>query len=97
MFMRDTPPKRTSSSLVRSRSFGGFLNTKGLTSASSSSPPVLGQSFKSPSQSTPKRGLGGLSFSRKAKTPKVARPERALVIFKHVRKGIRSVELMLCI
>ena len=95
MFMRDTPPKR-SSSLVRSRSFGGFLNTKGLTS-SASSPPVLGQSFKSPSQSTPKRGLGGLSFSRKAKTPKVARPERALVIFKHVRKGIRSVELMLCV
>ena len=92
MFSRDTPSKK-SSSLVRSRSFGGLLNSKSLMT-SSPALPVLGQNLKSPSQNTPKRssgsgGLGALSFSRKAKTPKVARPQRALVIFKHVKLGIR--------
>ena len=89
------------SSLVRSRSFGGLLNSKSL----SSSPltPMLGQSFRSPQAKSGSVGMtsgagGGssvnlgsvLSFSsrKSPKVPKVPRPQRAGIVFEHVKRGI---------
>ena len=85
--------KPSGSSLKRSLSFGGFLNSKSL--ASPTSPlgaPVLGDSFKTSTR--PKRkgtSAGyGLSFmAKKPKIPKVPRPQRTLMIFEHVKNGVQ--------
>ena len=74
---------KTKSSLKRSHSFGGFLNSKTLAPG----PPVLGQSFRS--QQPNKKHLRTPSCLYKVKTPKVARPQRALVVFRHVKNGLR--------
>lgn len=73
--------------LKRSFSFGGFLNSKSLTSPSASGTPVLGAGRTTGVQ---KKSSGfGFSFSKKNKISKVPRPQRVLMMFEHLKNGIQ--------
>lgn len=83
------------SGLVRSQSFGGFLNRNSFIPPSSNTS-VLGESFRNVSRPlVRKRSLtlqnpGGFVRTKKnrIKMPKVPRPQRAFLIFDNVKRGL---------
>ncbi|XP_050408049.1 rho family-interacting cell polarization regulator 2 isoform X2 [Patella vulgata] len=74
--------------VTRSQSFGGMSSK----SSSSSSTPVLGDTIKrTPRVYTHPQHASrnaGISFRKSPKVPKVPRPNRALLIFESVKKGL---------
>ncbi|XP_014663764.1 PREDICTED: uncharacterized protein LOC106806365 isoform X2 [Priapulus caudatus] len=97
MSLKDSSKKQlfySSDALYRSKSFGGFLNSY------PSSTYIADGDLYSPGMSRKASHGGsrkGWSFTRSApKLPKVPRPQRTLIIFDSVIKGLRNkIDIML--
>ncbi|XP_053384673.1 rho family-interacting cell polarization regulator 2-like isoform X2 [Mercenaria mercenaria] len=87
--------------VTRSQSFNGMANQQAVMGGRRESPQgvVLGESFRhhrgSPAVQPPRaapgsRGAVGFSFKKSPKVPKVPRPNRALLMFQSVKRGIRE-------
>ena len=85
--------------VTRSQSFNGMANQQAVMGGRRESPQgvVLGESFRhhrAPAVQPPRavpgsRGAVGFSFKKSPKVPKVPRPNRALLMFQSVKRGIR--------
>ncbi|XP_046369139.1 rho family-interacting cell polarization regulator 2-like isoform X3 [Haliotis rufescens] len=92
MSLKQERPARATLPVARSQSFGGMSVRS--QSSSSSSTSVLGDTIRRsprlytrPQQTS--RGLG-FSFRKSPKIPKIPRPNRALLMFESMKKGIRE-------
>ena len=86
--------------VTRSQSFNGMANQQAVIGGRRENPQgvVLGESFRhhrgAPAVQPPRavpgsRGAVGFSFKKSPKVPKVPRPNRALLMFQSVKRGIR--------
>uniref|UniRef100_A0A2C9L8V1 FAM65 N-terminal domain-containing protein n=1 Tax=Biomphalaria glabrata TaxID=6526 RepID=A0A2C9L8V1_BIOGL len=85
MSLRDTPG-RAGAPVSRSHSFGGV--SIGSTYSSTSMPTVLGETVKRSPRVHSKSHISSKPFRKSPKVPKVPRPNRAMLVFDSVKKGI---------
>lgn len=86
--------------VTRSQSFNGMANQQVMMGGRRENPHaiVLGESFRhhrggppvqAPRASPGSRGAVGFSFKKSPKVPKVPRPNRAVLMFQSVKRGVR--------